>query len=183
MNKKGNHRYFQISRFFCCQKLQNEIKSLFEEMQRRHNIYSLDDRRKALAYKQRLEEGETVQLNGHTIKTVTDLANMMEIDRGTLYYWQGLDWDKDSVEERLSKRGRKATLTTEQKEAVADWIVGRGSENISTSAENITTYVRSQFGWEPQASWVSKFTKAARLSSQITQKKPTKVLALIWYQC
>lgn len=140
----------------------------------RRRVYSLSTREKSVSLLNQLESTGTVLYNNNEYTTVAELAKSLNVPRQTLLGWKGKQWDRKSLKDRLSNRGRKGTLTQEEQSQIRDWIVNRCESFEVTGWKEIAMEVKNRFDWEPQQSWVSKFCKKWGIASHATQKRPTK---------
>jgi hypothetical protein len=94
-----------------------ELQLTYLMMQRAVRVYSLATRQKSVKLYRDLKENGSCVINGEEIFTCTELVKRLNLkNESTLRSWANKSWDKTSAKARLAKRGKKAKLTTEQKD-------------------------------------------------------------------
>jgi transposase-like protein len=85
-------------------------------MEQRRTVYSIATRQKSVKLYSTLKETGSCIVNGEEITTCSELARKLNVkNESTIRTWASKSWNKSSIIERSSKRGRKSKLSKEQK--------------------------------------------------------------------
>ena len=105
-------------------------------------------------------------------------AKIVKKSPSTIYRWSKVDMSIDAQKSRLAQRGRKATLSEEEKRAVKEFITFQAENAVPTSAKDIISFIftLSSGRFCPTRGYVSKLCKKLKVRSKTQKKRNDKQL-------
>ena len=119
-----------------------------------------------------------IKKRNQALKSINPAVSLYENSKiiqkspSTLYRWSRVDMSTNVQQMCLSLRGKKSSLSPQQRESIKEWVNQRAEDGAPTSAKDIISFISTLTSgcFCPTKGFISKLCKRLKISSK-TQKK------------